>query len=119
MLDLGQRIRAIRQNKGLSQSEVEKITGIKREYLSKIENGELTNPTYNTIQKVCRGINISIGELLDPKEFRKTRPEPIIGVTSAGINRQRMSQDETDAGEFVCIPIIDEKIATSNPMSLT
>ena len=118
MVDLGQRIRAIRQNKGLSQSEVEKKTGIKREYLSKIENSELKNPTYGTIKKICRGIDISIAELLDPEEFRKPRAEPVISVISANVRRDKPLQNKIDAGEFVCIPVINGEIAAGNPMTV-
>ncbi len=118
MIDLGQRIRAIRQNKGMSQSEVEKKTGIKREYLSKIENSELKNPTYSTIQKICMGIDISIAELLDPEEFRKPRPEPVVSVLSANARRDKPLQHQLDAGEFVCIPVVQGEIAAGNPITI-
>ena len=118
MEDLGQRIRTIRKNRGISQSEVEKITGIKREYLSKIENSELKNPTYGTIQKICRGIDISVAELLDPEEFRKTRPEPVISVLSANARRDKPLQNKLDSGEFSCIPVVSGEVAASNPITV-
>lgn len=118
MVDLGQRIKIIRQNKGLSQSEIENRTGIKREYLSKIENSELKNPTYGTIQKICKGIDISIAELLDPEEFRKPRPEPIISLLSANARRDKPLEHQIDAGEFVCIPVVEGEIAAGNPITI-
>lgn len=118
MLDLGHRIKRIRENRGLSQSEVERKTGIKREYLSKIENSELKNPTYGTIKKICKGIDVSIAELLDPEEFKKPRPEPVISVISANVRRDKMLQNQIDVGEFICIPIIDGEIAAGNPNTI-
>lgn len=59
-MELGEKIRAIRQNQGLSQAEVEKRTSIKREYLSKIENNELKNPTYKTLKKICKGLGVTL-----------------------------------------------------------
>jgi transcriptional regulator with XRE-family HTH domain len=47
----------------LSQSRIEELTGIKREYLSKIENNELKNPTYNTLKKICKGLGVSLADL--------------------------------------------------------
>ncbi len=118
MVKLGQRIKTIRKNKGMSQSEVEKRTGIKREYLSKIENSELKNPTYGTIQKICKGIEISVAELLDPEEFRKTRPEPVISVLSANTNRDKPLQNKLDSGEFICIPVVSGETAAANPITI-
>ena len=118
-MELGQRIKLIRQNKGLSQSEIEKKTGIKREYLSKIENNELKNPTYNTIKKICSGIDVAVAELLDPDEFKKPRPEPVISIISANVRRDKILQDKIDAGEFVCIPVVEGEIAAGNPLSVT
>lgn len=57
---LGGKIREIRMAKGLSQSEIERRTGLKREYLSKIENCDLKNPTYLTLKKLAKGMGCSI-----------------------------------------------------------
>jgi len=119
MMNLGQRIKIIRQNRGLSQSKVEEITGIKREYLSKIENFELKNPTYSTIVKICKGIDISIGELLDPEEFKVLRPDPVINVLSAKEKGRKRLRNKTNTGEMVSIPIINEKTAVNNPATIS
>jgi transcriptional regulator with XRE-family HTH domain len=62
-MTIGQKIKTIRQNNELSQSRIEELTGIKREYLSKIENDELKNPTYNTLKKICKGLGVSLADL--------------------------------------------------------
>jgi transcriptional regulator with XRE-family HTH domain len=62
-MTIGQKIKTIRQNNELSQSEIESRTGIKREYLSKIENNELENPTYKTLKKICKGLGITLADL--------------------------------------------------------
>lgn len=62
-MEVSKRIKIIRIEKGLSQAEIEKRTGIKREYLSKIENGHLSNPTFDTIKKLSEvGFDISLLE---------------------------------------------------------
>jgi transcriptional regulator with XRE-family HTH domain len=118
VIDLGQRIRVIRNNRGLTQNELEKSTGIKREYLSKIENSELKNPTYSTLLKICKGIDISIAELLDPEEFRKPRPEPVISIISANVLRDKSLQNRIDVGEFICIPVVGGEIAAGKPLTI-
>lgn len=64
---LGRRIRQIREVKGLSQSVIEKRTNLKREYISKIENGDLTNPTIDTLYKLANGLEVAAWELLEEK----------------------------------------------------
>ena len=61
---LGNQIKSLRESKGLSQGDIEKRTGIKREYISKIETGDLENPTYKTLQKLAKGIGVSVIELI-------------------------------------------------------
>lgn len=81
---LGETIRNRRQELGLSQSKVEKMSGIKREYLSKIENSEHKNPTLLTIEKVAKVLDMEAWELLkamtgpsisDIQEQQKKREE--------------------------------------------
>jgi len=64
-MSLGENIRRIRNQKGLSQENVSDVMGPKREYLSKIENGHLANPTYFTLLNIAKGLEVEITELVD------------------------------------------------------
>ena len=68
-------LRNARKAAGMSQSELEKATGIKREYISKMESNELKNPTYKTLLRLCKGLGISLIELEGGMKatVRKTR----------------------------------------------
>jgi transcriptional regulator with XRE-family HTH domain len=73
---IGINIRAWRKFKGMSQGAVVKISGQKREYLSKIENGELKNPTIKTVEKIINAIGITWVQLMDgPGEKVKDQTE--------------------------------------------
>jgi transcriptional regulator with XRE-family HTH domain len=50
---------------GWTLVDVHKMTGISISALSKIEN-EAMSPTYATILQLCQGLNIEIGDLLNP-----------------------------------------------------
>jgi hypothetical protein len=50
VLDLD--LKQIRKDKGLTLSEVEKITGISTSYLSQIETGKIKSPGYNTVKDI-------------------------------------------------------------------
>ena len=64
-MKLSQKLLEERTARGMSQAGFEKITGVKREYLSRIENGHLKNPTLNFIRKAAAGFNISMAVLLE------------------------------------------------------
>jgi len=63
-MTIGEKIRQLREGQHLSQAELERRTGIKREYISKIENNELDNPTYKTLLKIAKGLGINITDLV-------------------------------------------------------
>ncbi len=118
MDSLGRRIRKFREYKGLSQSEMEKITGIKREYLSKIETDDLKNPTYLTLLKISKGLGISIAELLQTAQSVTAKQEPVIEVVSSLKQDKRLKQG-VEAGKYVAVPIINAEIAAGIPTYIT
>jgi len=62
MLNIGSKIREVRVAKKLTQEEVERRTGIKREYLSKIETGGLPNVTIKTLKKITDALGIPLSK---------------------------------------------------------
>jgi len=60
----GQRVRALRMKKGISQEELAERCGVHRTYMGRIERGE-TNITLTNIHKVARGLGISPAFLID------------------------------------------------------
>jgi len=59
---MGDRIRAIREAKKLSQGDIEKRSGLLRPYLSRIENGH-TVPSVETLEKVARALEVPLYQL--------------------------------------------------------
>ena len=59
MLKIGTAIRAHRLQKGLSQGDIEKKTGLLRCYLSRVENGH-TIPSLDTLSKIARALDLPI-----------------------------------------------------------
>jgi transcriptional regulator with XRE-family HTH domain len=65
---LGQKIRDVRVAKRLTQEHIEQKTGIKREYLSKIETGGLPNVTIKTLKKITDALGISLSKFFRESE---------------------------------------------------
>jgi transcriptional regulator with XRE-family HTH domain len=59
---IGDRLRALREDKKLSQGDIEKRTGLLRCYISRVENGH-TVPALETLEKMARALEIPIYQL--------------------------------------------------------
>ena len=59
---IGERLRALREEKKFSQGEVEKRTGLLRCYISRVEHGH-TVPAVETLEKVARTLEVPMDQL--------------------------------------------------------
>ena len=60
---IGERLRAIREDKRLSQGDIEKRTGLLRCYISRVENGH-TVPAVETLEKIAQAFEMRLYQLL-------------------------------------------------------
>jgi transcriptional regulator with XRE-family HTH domain len=56
---IGDRLRAIREEKKLSQGDIERRSGLLRCYLSRVENGH-TVPSVETLEKMARALEVPL-----------------------------------------------------------
>jgi transcriptional regulator with XRE-family HTH domain len=59
---IGDRLRALREEKSLSQGDIEKKTGLLRCYISRVENGH-TVPAIETLEKFARALDVPMYQL--------------------------------------------------------
>jgi transcriptional regulator with XRE-family HTH domain len=59
---ISDRLRSLREEKNLSQGDIEKRTGLLRCYISRVENGH-TVPAVETIEKFARALEVPIYQL--------------------------------------------------------
>jgi transcriptional regulator with XRE-family HTH domain len=80
---IGERLRALRETKKMSQGDIEKRTGLLRCYISRVENGH-TVPAIETLEKLARAMEVPLYQLFydgeEPPELpnlpkRKTSDE--------------------------------------------
>lgn len=76
---IGERLRALREQKKLSQGDIEKRTGLLRCYISRVENGH-TVPSVETLEKLARAMEIPMYRLFyegaeppGPLDLRKSK----------------------------------------------
>jgi transcriptional regulator with XRE-family HTH domain len=61
-LIIGERLCALREEKKLSQGDIEKKTGLLRCYVSRVENGH-TIPSVETLEKFARALEVPMYQL--------------------------------------------------------
>ena len=84
---IGERLRALREEKKFSQGEIEKRTGLLRCYISRVEHG-YTVPAVETLEKFARALEVPMYQLFydgekPPKvlDFPKKSDEKLFGAS--------------------------------------
>jgi transcriptional regulator with XRE-family HTH domain len=62
-MDIGHRLTSLREEKKLSQGDIEKRTGLLRCYVSRVENGH-TVPAVETLEKFARALEVPLYQLM-------------------------------------------------------
>ena len=105
---IGDRLKTLREEKDLSQGDIEKRTGLLRCYVSRVENGH-TVPSVETLEKFARALELPLHHLMFdgdkppalPK-LAKLRTEESLEASRSGASLMRklvsllaeMSQDD-------------------------
>jgi DNA-binding XRE family transcriptional regulator len=71
---IGEKLKALRERKKLSQGDIEKRTGLLRVYISRVENGH-TTPAVETLEKFARALEVPMYQLFYDGE---KPPVPIV-----------------------------------------
>jgi len=79
--NIGATIRAYRLQKGMSQGDIEKRTGLLRCYLSRVENGH-TVPSLETLQKIAYALDLQLAQFFSDE------------TVSREMSSLRLSEDE-------------------------
>jgi transcriptional regulator with XRE-family HTH domain len=71
---ISERLRFLREQKKLSQGDIEQRTGLMRCYISRVENGH-TFPAVETLEKIARALEMPLYQLL----YEGEKPPEAIG----------------------------------------
>ena len=76
---VGERIRALREEKKLTRGDLQERTGLQRTYIWRVENG-YTGPAIETLEKFARGLDVPIYRFFYEGRGRP----PLVPVTESG-----------------------------------
>ncbi len=119
---IGDRLRALREEKKFSQGEIEKRTGLLRCYISRVENGH-TVPAIETLEKMARALEVPLYQLFydgeEPPELpnlpkRRTSDEIAWGSTGKDarfLTKFRRLLSRVDEGDRRLLLYMAQKMA--------
>jgi len=61
---IAQNIKNIRKKQGLSQDKLSKLAEVAYNTIVKIESGENSNPTIETLRKIAIALNVGVNDLI-------------------------------------------------------
>jgi transcriptional regulator with XRE-family HTH domain len=82
---IGDRLRELREQKKLSQGDIEKRTGLLRCYISRVENGH-TVPAIETLEKLARAFEVPMYQLFYDGEEPPKVPQMLARRSSEEIS---------------------------------
>jgi transcriptional regulator with XRE-family HTH domain len=88
---IGDKVRMLREQKNLSQGDIEKRTGLLRCYLSRVENGH-TVPSIDTLEKLARALEVPMYRLFTGEEhvIKPNIPAEVIPRRAANPEQERL-----------------------------
>ena len=72
-LELSEKIKYLRKEKGLSQGSLSRITGVSVAEICRIESGERKIPSINLLNKLLSGLDVSKEVYLDVAGFESSK----------------------------------------------
>lgn len=84
-------IKNIRKKKGITLYKLEKITGISRAYLYKLENNIKLNPTLAVLYSIADGLDVNIKDLFFSKfDIENLKQEMYTRIDKFGLNSKEV-----------------------------
>lgn len=112
-INIGMTIREFRLQRGMSQGDIEKRTGLLRCYLSRVENGH-TVPSLDTLQKIAIALDLPLSQFFAEDPIREIQG---ISLNEAEIHFlteiQRYSANLTEADRRLLLAMVRKFAATA------
>jgi transcriptional regulator with XRE-family HTH domain len=82
-MQIGQRLKTLREERKFSQGTIEKATGLLRCYVSRVENGH-TVPTVETLEKWARALDMPLYKVMYEGD-EAPRPRKLVSEDGKGL----------------------------------
>lgn len=119
-LEIGKKVRKLRNSRGLTQHDLANKSNISRSYLSDVEGGRY-NPSIETLKDIANALGVQLIELLGDAEHNKQGIKiPVLGRVVAGIpleaitdiiDYEEISAEMAAKGEYFALKVRGESMA--------
>ena len=93
------KLKKLREDRGLTQYELAKIAGISVVTLNKIESSDLAKPFAKTLNKIAQALGVGIDELSESE--RKSSPDVFSEINAAICSRAKVIEDLMKIDSFM------------------
>jgi transcriptional regulator with XRE-family HTH domain len=114
-MNIGETIRNFRLQKGMSQGDIEKRTGLLRCYLSRVENGH-TIPSLDTLAKIAGAMEVPLGGFFaESASENGNKPVPQLSEDEVRFLTQirRYSSNLNESDRKLVLAMVKKMAATS------
>lgn len=85
---IGTRVKVLREQRNMSQGDIQKRTGLLRCYISRVENGH-TVPSVDTLQRIAGALRVPMYQLFTDEDHVKKPNLPTEGILSRAANSKQ------------------------------
>ncbi|MCM3585535.1 helix-turn-helix domain-containing protein [Mesobacillus maritimus] len=93
---IGERVKALRQEKKMSLSELAEKAGVAKSYLSSLERNLQTNPSIQFLEKIASVLNIPVERLILDEPKKETIDSDWVGLVreamDSGITKEQFKE---------------------------
>lgn len=107
LLALGERVRAWREQRGLTQAELAGLAGLGPDVVSRLENGRYRSPGLRTLRRVAAGLDLRVGDLLPDTVERPQAESPTRRRVQAVL--ARADAKELELIEALCVAVLRQR----------
>jgi transcriptional regulator with XRE-family HTH domain len=113
-INVGLTIRTLRLQRGMSQGDIEKRTGLLRCYLSRVENGH-TVPSLDTLQKIASALDLPLSQFFSDGPSKEITGMALSEDEIRFLTQvQRYSANLTEADRRLLLAMMRKFAATSS-----
>jgi transcriptional regulator with XRE-family HTH domain len=113
-INIGVTIRSFRLQRGMSQGDIEKRTGLLRCYLSRVENGH-TVPSLDTLQKIAGALELPLSQFFAEDPVREIHGMALSADEISFLTQiQRYSAHLTESDRRLLLAMVRKFAATAS-----
>jgi transcriptional regulator with XRE-family HTH domain len=113
-INIGVIIRNFRLQRGMSQGDIEKRTGLLRCYLSRVENGH-TVPSLDTLQKIASALDLALSQFFAEDSAKEVQGMALSGDEVRFLTQvQRYSSNLNDSDRRLLLGMVRKFAATAS-----